>query len=656
MIKKRKLPSKNAGRKIGSYSLVNKFTGYNARTDPTNIGNTYLVTPSQNVVMNTSGRAGIVKGYVLDGATSSVIDSGILSNYDFTNFKGDIRNMRAGFLTSALNDGRLQYRYITNGSTVNWVDLKTGLTNVVLSFCDFYDYPATPSIKLMLWVDQSANIFSWNGAITTLASATATTVTKQGTTNWTNEGFFSSGTRSIVINGVTATYTGGEGTTTLTGVSVDFSATTVGTIIHQLPVTTTLASMTNMLSTLVPTVIGLGRNNQIYVGSSSNNAVYISKSGNFKDYSFSSPRLAGEGSIQILESPPVKFIAQEVRDATTDTDMWISHGTNSWSVVRFILQVTYASTGVPSSTVEIIQLLKLKTAPLQGAMSERLAAKMKNHIVFIGNDKVANFLGHMSYQFVPVMQDFSYPIIDDMNSYDMTNASIFYHKNYIYVSIPKSGIIRIYNMTDQTQEQYSARQPEEQINNQQPWFWEAPVLYPISGFYVVNGEIYGHGFNTSESYKLFTSGSFNCQQIEAIAAFGYDDKGDRTTTKLSDECWVEGYIKQNTNLSCTIVGDLGSFQSTQTNIINGNDSGIVSYGTGGHALGKNNLGTSPLGGAFLIASTLPAWFHVVLTYGPTPFYLEQIQFYTKGVDLDWQLICYGTNALPTAEGNNDLNR
>jgi hypothetical protein len=38
----------------------------------------------------------------------------------------------------------------------------------------------------------------------------------------------------------------------------------------------------------------------------------------------------------------------------------------------------------------------------------------------------------------------------------------------------------------------------------QPWFWEAPVTYPISGFYVVNGELYGHSYTTSESYKLFT--------------------------------------------------------------------------------------------------------------------------------------------------------
>lgn len=647
MIKKRKLPSKTAGRKIGSYQLVSKFSGYMARTDQTMIGNSFLVSPSQNVIMNTSGRVGLVKGYTLDGAASAVIDSGILSNYDFTNFKGNVRNLRAGFLTTAFNDGKLQYRYITGTSTVNWVTLKSGLTNVVLSFCEYWDTAAL--VKNVLWVDGSTNIFAWNGAVTTFASATVNTVTKQGTTTWAQEGFAAAG--SIVINGVSATYTAGGGTTTLTGVSVDFSASAVGSIVHQDIITTTLASMAGTVSFLpTATVIGCGRNNQVYVGSSSSSSLYISKVNNYKDYSYTTPvRVVGEGYLMPLDAPPTKFIPQENREGTLSYDMWISEGTDRWAVIR--------STLSSDLTKETLEHIRLKVAPLQGAMSERLATKMKNHIVFVAKDNTVNALGFISYQYVPVIQDISYPIIDDQNSYDLTNGSLFYYKNYIYEAVPKSGIIRIYNMTDQTQEQFSNYNPMEQVNASQPWFWEAPILYPIAGFYVAeDGLLYGHGFNTSESYKLFTGGSFNGQQIEGLAAFGFDDKGDRTTTKLSDECWVEGYIKQNTSLACTVVGDLGSFQSTQTNTVNGNDGGIVAYGSGGHALGKNNLGSQPLGGSSISASTLPAWFHVVLTYGPVPFYLEQLQFYTKGVDLDWQLLAVGTNAIPTAEGNNDLNR
>jgi hypothetical protein len=295
----------------------------------------------------------------------------------------------------------------------------------------------------------------------------------------------------------------------------------------------------------------------------------------------------------------------------------------------------------------------MKNGPLQGAKSERLCTKMKNEILFVGNDNVANFIGLISYQFVPAIVDFSFPIIDDMNAYDLTDASIFYHKNYVYIAIPKAGVVRMYNMTDQTK-QYTTFARDIEDVTQQPWFWEAPITYPIAGFYVVNGELYGHSYTTSESYKLFTTGSFSGQDISGNATFAYDDKQDRTQSKASDECWVEGYIAQNTKLNVTIAGDLDAETSSQTVVIDGSNSDIVAYGSGAHSLGTAHLGSEPLGGANLNNSTRPAWFHVALTYPQVPSYLEQLSFSTKGTDLAWEIICAGTNSRMTNEGNNSI--
>jgi len=656
----RRNPTKSATHKIGDYGLVSKFLGYRAREDNTMLPVGTYVSPSKNVVMETSGRVSIVKGYTLDGATSSVIDSGILSNFDFINFKGDVRNLRCGFLTSAANDGKLQYRYITGTSTVNWVNLKTGLTNVRLSFSDYSD--TTNHVKDVLWVDGSNNVFKWNGAVTTFASATATTVTKQGTNTWAQEGFATTGTRSIVIGGVAATYTGGEGTTTLTGVSVDFSATAVGSIIHQEVVTVALSAMTppggvSNFSTFAPTIIGLGKNNQVYLGSSTSNFVCVSQNDDYTDFSYTTPnRIAGEGTALALSAPPTKFIAQESNNSTTTTtvsDMYISYGLDSWAVLTFNLQITSDNAGTQTAS-EKTEFNILKTASLQGAKSERLAGKMKNNIMFIANDNSANFFGRTSYQFVPAMTDFSFPIIDDMNAYDFTDGQIFYHKNYVYITVPASGVILIYNMTDQTNQQSSYVREFEDVSKQ-PWFWEAPVGYPISGFYVTPDKgLCGHSYTTSESYQLFTGGSFNGQNIDANLTFCYDDKGERTQTKGSDEIWIEGYIKQNTELSCTVAGDLDAFQTSQTVVVDGSDSTVVSYGGGGGSLGTVPLGSGSLGGTDTTTSSLPAWFHVIKTYPQVPFYLEKISFETLGVDLDWKLLSYGTNARITAEGNNKI--
>ncbi len=639
---------KKAENKVGVYGLVKGPFPYHAREDHTTLPANTLVSPSQNVINNTANRLQLVKGYTLDGGASTVIDSGILSNFDFYPVRtSNVRNMRAGFLTSAGNDGKLQFRYVNAAGAVSWINLKTSLTTVNLSFTGEY-WDTTEKLKLLLWVDGSNSVYAWNGAVTTFASATSNTLTKQGTQTWAQAGFYvSTSSRSITIGGVTATYSGGEGTTTLTGVSVDFSATAVGAEIHQTPVTTALSSMSDILTTFGPTVIGCGRQNQVYLGSSKSNDVYISKVNDYKSYTYTTPvRVAGEGFLLTIDDPAIKFIAQEVHGDDQAYDMWISMGKDRWGIVRSTLSADNAN--------ERLDFIRLKTASLQGALSEKLATKMKNHIVFVGNDNVINTMGYISYQQVPVIQDISYPIIDDQSAYDLTNGSLFYHKNFIFEAVPEHGLIRMYNMTDQTEEVYSNYNPQESLDAKQPFYWEAPITYPISGFYVVNGELYGHGYNTSESYKLFTSGSFNGQNIDANATFAYDDKGDRTQSKGSNEIWVEGYIKQNTLLTSTINEDLDSFLQSQTVVIDGADAATVAFGSGAHALGKDNLGSRSLGGSLTTTTTLPAWFHIAKTYPQNSYYLEQVTFQSRGIDLQWELVTFGTNAEFTNEGNNSI--
>lgn len=641
-----RMPSKNATNKTGDYQLVSEFKGYRAREDKTMLEPSYLVSPSKNVIINTSGRVALVKGYELDGAASATADSGILSNFDFTNFKGDVRNLRAGFLTDAGNDGKLQFRYVTGTSTVNWVDLATALTTVDLSFCEYWDNSAL--VKKVLWVDGSNNVYAWNGAVTTFASATVNTLTKEGTNTWAQEGFSTTGT--LLLGGVVAGYTGGTGTTTLTGVTYDFSGATVGAIIHQQPVTTALSAMTSIVATFGPTVIGCGRRNQVYLGSSKSNNIYISKVNDYTNYAFTTPtRVVGEGALIPVDAPPVGFIAQESQQSADAYDMYISQGLSNWSVIRATLS--------SDLTAETLENIRLKVGPLLGAKSGRLISKMKNHIVYVDNANVAQMLGYLSYQFVPTLVDFSFPIIDDMNSYDFTDASIYFYRNYIYIAIPRHGLIRAYNMTNQSQAQFSGGKALEDVT-QQPWFWEAPIGYPISGFYVVDGELYGHSYTTSESYKLFTGGDFNGQNIDANATFAYDSKGERTQSKGCNEIFVEGYIKQNTDLMATVSGDLDAFKNSQTVTIEGDDDATVAFGGGGNSLGDTPLGVQTLGGATTVTSgdVLPAWFHVIKSFTQVPFYLQQVSFSTNDVDLQWELIAFGTNSLLTAEGNNSITK
>lgn len=656
--------TKEAVNKVGEYTLQSKFPGYNARQDRTTLDPSFMVSPSQNVLVGTSGRIGSVKGFKVDGQSSMVINSGILSNYDFVNYKGDYRNLRAGFLSNAGNDGKLQFRYKDANSVVTWIDLLKNLTTVRFDFCDYWDN--TSLIKNVLFVDGLGTLYQWAGAVTTLASATTTTVTKQGTNTWAQEGFSPTGT--ISINGLTATYTGGSATTTLTGVSIDFTVEPAGSVVFQPPIAYTVSSFTGMGATFNPYIIGCGRTNQVYLGAADSNVLYISKVNDFTDYSFTTPtRIAGEGAEVVLDDVPRAFVPQEVTandGGTTAYDMWISEGLNNWGIIRMTLNGTDPNT---TAAYEVVQHIRLKVSQLQAAQSARLVSKMKNHIMYIANDNTANFIGYISYEYIPTIVDFGYPVIEDFNTYNFTDGQIFYFKNYAFVSVPKDGLIRMYNMTDQTKDSFSQYKAIEDVT-QMPWFWECPITYPISGFYEVDGEIYGHGYTTSESYKLFTGNNFNGQDIESAAVFAYDSMGDRTQTKGSNEIWVDGYIQQNTEMQVNVKGDVDACSTTQVTTINGSDIATVCFPSGGyHSLGQVSLGSQPLGGIYQgqfstqgkqtidrSVSELPAYFHAIKTYLQVPYYLEQIYFYTKGVDLAWEIISFGTNKKFTTEGNNAI--
>ena len=197
--------------KANEFKLVETYKyGYRNREDVTNLPPGVLIVGSQNVSTNVSERIQIRKGYRLDGEVSEVI-APILSSFDWLTRNNGEKHVRAGFLTVAGNDGKLQYRYVDSNGVVSWRDLMTSLTNVTFNFTTYWN--TTETLREMLYVNGNGNVYRWNGATAEVSSAGAATLTKTGTTSWADSGFYVAGNKSIVIDGVTYTYTGGESTT-----------------------------------------------------------------------------------------------------------------------------------------------------------------------------------------------------------------------------------------------------------------------------------------------------------------------------------------------------------------------------------------------------------------------------------------------------------
>jgi hypothetical protein len=373
--------------------------------------------------------------------------------------------------------------------------------------------------------------------------------------------------------------------------------------------------------------------NQIYVGSFINNSVYVSKVNNYKDYAYATPRAVGEGVVITLDGTPKAFIPQEDR-------MYISGGTDQWYQTKFTLS--------SDMTLEDFSIDPLKTSVKQGAISQALTTKVKNNVAFVSNEPVVSILGRVeNVDIVPQITDVSFPIIDDMNDYDWTDASAKFYRNFLYVAVPAESRVLIYNMT-----------------NPANLYWEAPQVMAISRFSIIDGELYGHSYLTSQSYKMFDGHNDNGAAIEAIAKFSYNNYGMPTLSKSFNKFYVEGYISSNTTLTLGLDFDLDGFTTSTAYTLHndddetilGSDRSIVAIGKDDNSLGKKALGKYPLGGdiKFGAPEALPPKFRVIKTMVRIPFYEHSVLFSSNGVDQRWEILRFGPSVSPTAEGPNAI--
>ncbi len=607
--KGRQLPSKTR-----EFDVISSFgNGYRNREDITNLPPNTLITGSQNVLTNVSGRIGARKGYTLDGAADTSISS-ILGAYDYEVAAGGVRNVRGGFLTSAGNDGKLQFRY-DDGTTVTWYTLESSQASTNYNFTRWWD--TTRVMSLMLYVNHTGAIKEWSGGVGIAASATSNSVTISGTNTIAQNGFYTTGTHSLWIAGVAYGYTGISGNT-FTTVTPDPSATAVGTIVYQKPESTTNAAMSLALTTndLISQL-----NNHIYVGSLVNNIVYVSKDTDYKNFTYTSPtRLPGEGAILTLNAPPRALWPQEDR-------MYVSSGLGDWGVTQFLLS--------GDNTAESLTYRVLNTVPLQGSQSQALTTKIRNNILFISNEPVLTTWGRVDGVFpVPQATDISAPIVNDMNDYDFTGGSMAYFRKFVYIAAPRENTVLVYNMTD-------PKNP----------YWEAPQILPVGRFSIIGGELYGHSSQVSETYKLFTGHAdrvtpdFNGFPISAKWVFSYQNYGTRFSFKKATKYYCEGYISAGATLTAHLTYELDGCKTIKTFHLDGDDSQFVCVSAASGPLGKMPLGKVPLGGdVAALTNGLPPKFRWFPTFSNTDFFEVSPSFESLGVDTQVEILAFGLAA------------
>jgi hypothetical protein len=327
----------------------------------------------------------------------------------------------------------------------------------------------------------------------------------------------------------------------------------------------------------------------------------------------------GEGGLLTLDAEPVGFINQE--DA-----MYITAGKNWWYQTKFTLS--------SDNSKEVLEVIPLKTSEQLAAQSQSLIGKVKNSVIFVNNEPTLDELGRVSGVITtPQSVNISDPIKLDFDSYDFTDGQVFYFRNFIYISLPVEGKVLIYNIAKT--------------------YWEAPQILPVSRFAVIDGQLYGHSYQTPQTFKLFTGYNDNGSPIDAKAIFSYNNYGVRCETKFFNELFYEGYISQNTKLNMGIKYEIDGCATEQTYTIDGSDTQVVCISSTDASLGKESLGKNPLGSSTTQTSNFPKM-RGIKTFNRRDFYEVQFSFTSYGIDYSWEILSFGPLIAEAPSFNNDI--
>lgn len=580
------------------YQLLKRCLGYISKPDPTNAPTQILVSPSQNMIINDQERVETRGGYSIYGAAGSGSNP-VEGAVDWQNSSNAVINLRAYGTTLTAYFGTVE------GVDFDaWTDIGTGITfpDAVFSFAPWWD--TSEDIDLLLMVCGNDKIWDWSGAATSLASATSNTLTKNGSTTWANERFLTSGTRRVIINGTAYTYTGGEGTTTLTGVTPDPSTEAVNSLVFQ----QIRENDDEPVDTWVNSAIRV-KDNQLYIISNKRNEVYVSKNTDFKDFSFSSPRVPGEGALLVLDS-----VGRGVMFLTDET--LISAGRSDWYKTQF------HELDINGTLSETLKVKKLKTSPGMAAQSQDLI----DGDMFVSFEPILRKVVGIDENNNLITEDLSDPIKPDFDAANFTNGHLKNHRNRTYIAAPEDDNVWI-------------NEVRRNIDGTFTRFWQPPQIMSIRRFAVISDDIYGHSSGFNATYKLFDGTNDDGNPISFKAYYTYRSYGDRTAYKKLSRWLTEGYIRGNTKITLQLRYEFQGAEQVLEKEIDGSDEGIL-FET---IEGLTPLGTTPLG--LTAQSTQQPKFRQISEFVPRDFFEIQAIYYSSAKDDAWQILGQGGNVI-----------
>lgn len=599
------------------FALTEECLGYVTAEDKTNTDPRHLVAGSRNVLIDKNRKVRTRNGFSRLGVANESLTP-IRQAVTWQTSSDSERPMR-------VYDDELEVYFdeIDGTEIAAWKRVANALsTTAIPRFAPWFN--DGENLDELLFVLGDDNLYRWNGAACVVSSVAATAITKTGTDTFGQARFYAVGNKTLVNirTGTEYTYTGGESTTTLTGIA-DTTGIIAGDILIQKIITNTdqpEASRNNHTLYVFE--------NQVFVGSDDDQKIYISQNDTPTDYTYSSPRVAGEGGLLTLDGPSKGF-------GTLGDLIIIFAGRNS------IFRAEYQEIAVGSTLAETLKVKKLQTGVDQGAQSPELIVQINDALAYLSYEPALRYI-QTPGEFGGINpKTLSNPVKPDFDAETWTNGMMVWYKNALYLSAPTNNREYILEFS-------------EDADGKLRRFWQPPQTLPVRAQSIISNGLYGHSNAVPETYKLFdtdvisdVNSSDEKIPIDARAVYAYRSYGNRANLKTYDEYFVEGEITPATSATLQLLYDYGGTTQIIEKIIDGSDQDLIQETILNTSLAQQPFGAQPLGGS-MEAPPDTAKFRVVFEFPKEDFYEIQPIFYTNDTDKYWSVLSHGPNTQVSA--------
>jgi hypothetical protein len=324
------------------------------------------------------------------------------------------------------------------------------------------------------------------------------------------------------------------------------------------------------------------------------------------DLTFSQPlRYAGEGFKISLDTNGWTMQPQEKA-------MYINGQGGEWYEVNVQLSADLLS--------ETLSVTRLKTEPKNKAIYPYTIGYMKNYFISVSEDKTFDILGRQKFLELPQAKSLSDEIRYDFTTADWEDATISYQDRKVFFTLPKQGIVLIYDEYKQ--------------------YWHAPMKFArrISAVSYIDGKICGHSYERNETYELFTNSKNDLTEfpINTRIVFPYYDFGKRYSLKATSAFACDGYMEGIPNIEWKINFGVGGCDGVKTSTIDP----IPCLPLDTASLGKSSLGFHGLGNS---PTDVIPHFKYGWTFDDERYYLRNIELSSNAPEQRWSITSIGTN-------------